>query len=216
MRALGRWEHPCHERFPSLGEALEGHPPPDELVQDVLGPEHGEERLGEVFGVEGGVGFTQEVGDVRAVGRLRPDVKAPVRWRRSVGGAQQVAVRLDVREQGPAEGYETGAGRGVRSERGRAPDEGFLEGALRGLEQREGERRPVTETTEEGSLADTGLHSDRVHRRARDAIAREKEFGRREDACPIAGGVGALAFGGGPGNWKDGEACQWVLGSHHG
>ncbi len=139
MRALAHREHPCHERLPPLGEPLECHPPPDELVQDVLGAEHGEKRLGEIVGIEGGVGLIQKVGDVRAVGRLRPDVKAPVRWRRGVGGEEQVPVRLDVREQGPAEGDEASAGRGARAQRGRAANEGFLEGALRGLKQREGE-----------------------------------------------------------------------------
>ena len=87
-RALARREHPGHERLPSLGEALECHPAAVELVQDVLGAEHREERFGEVVGVKGGVGRIQKVGDVRAVGRLRSDVKAPVRWRRGVGGEE--------------------------------------------------------------------------------------------------------------------------------
>ena len=39
-------------------------------------------------------------------------------------------MRLDVREQGRAEGEQARAGRGARSERGWAADEGFLERAL--------------------------------------------------------------------------------------
>src|ERR1700743_1495864 len=77
-RRSDRWrgEDAAREGFPAVGETAERHAASPKLVQNDLGAQLCQERLGRVLGVEVRSGVPEQSDDVRSVGAVRAGVKS--------------------------------------------------------------------------------------------------------------------------------------------